>query len=98
MAFSTSQFRTVGSDDAARFLSPVLKRVQTKVSQSSGVGMSEDSEDATLFTELVDLDFSQLSFPNSCLFGKPCLSYPKLTGLRYDALVRIYFAVAFYFR
>jgi cytochrome c553 len=59
--------------------------------------MSIDSEDATLFTELVDLDFSQLSFPNSWLFWEAVPIIPKTSCLRYDALVRIYFAAIFIF-
>ena len=57
--------------------------------------MSVDSEDATLFAELCDLDFSQLSFPNSCLFWEAVSIIPKTYGLRYDAFVRIYFAAVF---
>ena len=59
--------------------------------------MSEDSEDATLFTELVDLDFSQLSFPNSCLFWEAVSIIPKTSCVRYDAVVRIYFAALLIF-
>lgn len=59
--------------------------------------MSENSEDATLFTELVDLDFSQLSFPNSCLYWEAVSIIPKTSWLRYDALVRFYFAALFIF-
>ena len=49
----------VRSDDATRFLTAMLQRVQTKVGQSRRFGMSVDAEDPTLFTQLVDLDFSQ---------------------------------------
>ena len=43
----------------------MLQRVQTQVSQARGVGMAVNSEDATLFTQLADLDFGQLSCPNA---------------------------------
>ena len=59
-----SQLGAIGSDNATRFLPTMLERVQTEVSQSSGFWMSVDSENATLFTQLVDLDFCQLSFPD----------------------------------
>jgi hypothetical protein len=51
-----SQLGAVGSNDATRLLPAVLKRVQAKVGQSGCIGMSEDSENTTLFTEFVDLD------------------------------------------
>ncbi len=44
-----SQFSTVGSDDAARFLPTMLKRVQAQIGQSRRFRMSVDSEDTTLF-------------------------------------------------
>jgi hypothetical protein len=69
--FFETQLNAVRSDDATRFLATVLKRVQTEVSQSRGLGVSVYSENATLFTQLVDLDFSQLSFPG--------LGYGKIT-------------------
>src|ERR1041385_5803497 len=56
-AFET-QFGAVGSDDAARFLPSMLKRVQTEVSQSRGFRMSIDSENTTLFMQFVVLVFS----------------------------------------
>ena len=93
--FFESQFRTVGRDNATRFLSSVLERVQTEVSQSRGVGMSVNSEDATLFTELVDLDFSQLSCPDFAIWRFTGYIIPKMLRLRYDALVRLYFAALF---
>ena len=40
----------VRSDNATRFLTAMLKRVQTEVGQSRCFGMSIDSEDTTLFT------------------------------------------------
>jgi len=61
--FFEAELRTVGGDDATRLLPAMLQRVQTEVSQSRGFRMSEDTENTTLFTQLVDLDFSQLSFP-----------------------------------
>jgi hypothetical protein len=61
-AFET-QFGAVGSDDATRFLTAMLKRVEAEISQSRSVGVTEDSKHATLFTQLCDLDFSQLSCP-----------------------------------
>jgi hypothetical protein len=67
--FFESQFRTSRCDDATRFLSAVLKRVQPEISQSRSIGMSVNSEDATLFAEFVDLDFSQLSCPDLRLWG-----------------------------
>lgn len=70
----------------------MLKRVHSEVSQSRSFGMSVDSEDATLFAELGDLDFSQLSFPNPCVLGKSVSIIPKTSVVRYDARVRIYFA------
>lgn len=57
--------------------------------------MTIDTEDATLFTELVDLDFSQLSYPNPCVIGKSVCIIPKMLRVRYDAGVRIYFAALF---
>jgi mono/diheme cytochrome c family protein len=93
--FFESQLRSVGSDNATRFLSPVLERVQTEVRQSRGVGMSINSEDATLFTELVDLDFSQLSRPDFAIWRFTGSIIPKMLRLRYDAFVRLYFAAVF---
>src|ERR1051326_730122 len=58
-----SQLVTIRSDDAARLLAAMLKRVQAKIGQSCRFGMSVNSEDATLFTQLADLDFGQLSCP-----------------------------------
>src|ERR1044072_4446433 len=58
-----AQLRTIGNDDAARFLAAMLKRVEAEVSQSGSVRVTEDSKHATLFTQLCDLDFSQLSCP-----------------------------------
>jgi hypothetical protein len=40
----------VRSNDATRFLTAMLQRVQTEVGQSRCFGMAVDSEDATLFT------------------------------------------------
>jgi hypothetical protein len=51
-----SQFSTVGSDNATRFLPAMLKRVQAKVRHSRRFRMSVDSEDATLFTQFRDFD------------------------------------------
>lgn len=59
------QFDTVGSDNAARLLPAVLQRIQTQVSQARSVGMTINPEDATLFSQLADLDFCQLSCPNA---------------------------------
>ena len=57
-----SELHAVGSNDATRFLAAMLQRVQAEVSQSRGVRMSVDSENTTLFTQLVDLDFHALTF------------------------------------
>ncbi len=56
------QLDPIGSDDATRFLAAMLQRVQAEVSQARGFGMSVDSENTTLFTQLVDLDFHALTF------------------------------------
>jgi hypothetical protein len=58
-----TQLRAVGSDDAARLLAAMLKRVEAEISESRSVGVTEDAKHATLFTQLCDLDFSQLSCP-----------------------------------
>jgi hypothetical protein len=58
-----SQFSTIRSNDTARLLAAMLKRVEAEISQSCSVRMAVDSEHATLFTQLCDLDFCQLSCP-----------------------------------
>jgi len=61
------EFSAVRRDDAARLLPAVLQRIQTQVSQARGLGVTVNSEDATLFSQLADLDFRQLSCPKlSC--------------------------------
>src|SRR6185369_17409419 len=57
------QLRAIRRDDAARFLPAMLKRVEAEISQSCSIGVAVDSKHATLFTQLSDLDFSQLSCP-----------------------------------
>src|SRR5687768_9088428 len=57
------EFDAVGCDDATRLLPAVLQRIQTQVSQARGVRMTVNPEDATLFSQLADLDFCQLSCP-----------------------------------
>ena len=59
------EFDAVGSDNAARLLPTVLQCVQTQVSQARGIRVTVNPEDATLFTQLADLDFRQLSCPNA---------------------------------
>jgi len=56
-AFET-QLGAIGSDNATRLLASMLKRVQTEVSQTGGFEMSINSENTTLFTQLVVIDFS----------------------------------------
>src|SRR3954454_3219874 len=58
-----AQLSTVRRDDAARFLAAMLKRVQAEISQSCSIRVAVDSKHATLFTQLSNLDFSQLSCP-----------------------------------
>jgi hypothetical protein len=43
----------------------MLQRVQTKIGQSGSFRVAVNAEDATLFTQLVDLDFGQGSCPDS---------------------------------
>jgi hypothetical protein len=64
-----AKFSTVGSDDPARLLAAMLKRVQTQISQTRRFGMSIDSENTTFFTQLSDLDFSQLNCPGFAGYG-----------------------------
>jgi hypothetical protein len=59
------EFGAVRRDDAARLLSAMLQRIQTQVSQARGVRVAVNPEDATLFTQLADLDFRQLICPNA---------------------------------
>jgi len=58
-----TEFDTVGSDNATRLLPAMLQRIQTQVGQARGVGMTKNPEDATLFSQLADLDFRQLNCP-----------------------------------
>jgi hypothetical protein len=58
-----SQINAIRSNDAARLLAAMLKRVQTEVSQSCSIRVAVNSKHATLFTQLCDLDFSQLFRP-----------------------------------
>src|SRR6185436_3053899 len=64
-----AKFSTIGSNDSARLLAAMLKRVQTQISQTRRFGMSVDAENTTLFTQLIDLDFSQLSCPGFAGYG-----------------------------
>ena len=67
-AFHT-KLGAVRSDDPARLLAAMLQCVQTQISQTRGIGMTVDSENTTLFTQLTDLDFSQLSCPGFAGYG-----------------------------
>jgi hypothetical protein len=58
-----AQLGAVRRDDAARFLSAMLQRVQAEIRQSGSVRVAVNSKHSTLFTQLSDLDFSQLSCP-----------------------------------
>jgi hypothetical protein len=68
-----AQLGAVGRDDAARFLAAMLKRVKAEVSQSCSIRVAVDSKHATLFTQLSDLDFSQLSCPGCGLGDYPAM-------------------------
>src|SRR4051794_40528364 len=58
-----AQLRAIRCDDATRFLAAMLKRVEAEISQSCSFRVSVDSKHSTLFTQLCDLDFSQLIYP-----------------------------------
>jgi hypothetical protein len=58
-----AQLGAIRSDDAARFLAAMLKRVEAEISQSRSIRVAVDTKHATLFTQLSDLDFSQLICP-----------------------------------
>ena len=45
--------RAVGADDAGRFLSPVLQRMQAECCVGGSVGVPEDAEDPALLPQLV---------------------------------------------
>ena len=45
------ELHAVIGDDAGRFLSAMLKRVQTKDGQRAGVGVAEDAEHAAFFVQ-----------------------------------------------
>src|SRR6185503_1691348 len=64
-----SQLSAIRSNDAARLLAAMLKRIQAEISQSCSVRMAINSEHATLFPQLCDLDFCQLSCPGLLVRG-----------------------------
>jgi hypothetical protein len=60
-----AEFDAVGRNNATRLLAAMLQRIQTQVSQPRSIRMTVNSEDATLFSQLADLDFRQLNCPNA---------------------------------
>ena len=54
------KIRAIARDDAARFLTAMLEREQTKLRQRGGLGVTEDSEYAALFFEFIEREIHQV--------------------------------------
>ena len=59
-----NELRAVVSDDARRFLSAMLERMQAEHRQRAGVGVSEHAEHSAFFVESILGDRHRLSLPD----------------------------------